>query len=82
MQWTFGAGRGGETMGKIVWTALKYGSISACGVILFRLTTLYAAAERGYQAVGGEAVFLLLPVLYWVGEAIVRDLFQNLVDKQ
>ncbi len=69
-------------MGKIVCTVLKYGSISACGVILFCLTALYAAAERGYQTVGGEAVFLLLPVLYWVGKAVVRDSFQDLVDKQ
>ena len=37
----------------------------------------YALQERGYYAVGGEALALLLPVLYYVTATTVRDVIRE-----
>ena len=49
-------------------TVLKYAIITMCGLILFTLANDSANAERISNSVGGEAVFVLLPVLWWVIE--------------
>ena len=39
--------------------------------------TAYALRERGYHAVGGEALALLLPVVYYCAAATVRDIIED-----
>lgn len=54
-------------------TILKYLYITIIGLGLYCLTSDMATAQRGYQAVGGEAVFLLLPLLWGLVERIATD---------
>lgn len=54
-------------------TVLKYAIITMCGLILFTLANDSANAERISNSVGGEAVFVLLPVLWWVVERSIKD---------
>ncbi len=54
-------------------TVLKYAIITMCGLILFTLANDAANAERISNSVGGEAVFVLLPVLWWVVERSIKD---------
>ena len=54
-------------------TVLKYAIITMCGLILFTLANDAANAERISNSVGGEAVFVLLPVLWWVVERSRKD---------
>ena len=46
---------------------LKYALLTACGCVLFYVGNRIATVRRGYAAIGGEMVFLLLPVFYQVG---------------
>ena len=62
---------------EIVRGSMKYGALTVCGVLLFRLTAAYALAKRGYYAVGGEALALLLPVLYYVAAVMIRDIIKD-----
>ena len=48
---------------RVAETLLKYAIITMCGLILFTLANDAANAERISNSVGGEAVFVLLPVL-------------------
>lgn len=52
---------------------IKYAVVAAVGVLLYMLASDYAFAQRGYKAVGSEAVFILLPLIYYIGLALVRD---------
>lgn len=54
-------------------TVLKYAIITMCGLILFMLANDAANAERISNSVGGEAVLVLLPVLWWVIERTIKD---------
>ena len=54
-------------------TVLKYAIITMCGLILFTLAIDCAYAERISKSVGGEAVFVLLPVLWWIIEGTIKD---------
>lgn len=54
-------------------TVLKYAIITMCGLIIFTLANDAANAERISNSVGGEAVFVLLPVLWWVVERSIKD---------
>ena len=54
-------------------TVLKYAIITMCGLILFTLANDSANAERISNSVGGEAVFVLLPVLWWIIEGTIKD---------
>ena len=40
----------------VAFAVLKYAALTAAGVLLFRWGQGYALAERGYKAIGGEAV--------------------------
>ena len=55
-------------------TVAWYVFLTVAGVLLSKAGAAYALRERGYYAVGGEAVFLLLPVLYCLAAAVVRDM--------
>lgn len=54
-------------------TVLKYAIITMCGLILFTLANDAANAERISNSVGGEAVFVPLPMLWWVVERTIKD---------
>lgn len=58
---------------RVAETLLKYAIITMCGLILFTLANDSANAERISNSVGGEAVFVLLPVLWWIIEGTIKD---------
>lgn len=45
---------------------IKYILLTAAGVALFLLANHAATISRGYDAIGGEGAFILLPVLWWL----------------
>ena len=55
------------------WAVAWYVFLVVAGVLLYKLGAAYALRERGYYAVGGEALALLLPVLYYCAAVMVRD---------
>lgn len=59
-------------------TVAKYVILTVCGVVLYREAAVCALAERGYRALGGEASFLLLPVIYYAVSTTVRDFIDDL----
>ena len=59
------------------WTVAWYVFLTVAGVLLYKLGAAYALRERGYHAVGGEALALLLPVLYYCAAATVRDIIED-----
>lgn len=59
------------------WTVTWYVFLTVAGVLLYKLGAAYAMRERGYFAVGGEALALLLPVVYYCAEATVRDIIED-----
>ncbi len=64
------------------WTVAWYTFLTLAGVVLYTVGAVYALRERGYYAIGGEALALLLPVLYYVAAAIVRDFVQDSTDRR
>ena len=58
-------------------TVAWYAVLTVAGVLLYKLGAAYALRERGYFAVGGEALTLLLPVFYYCAEAMVRDIIKD-----
>ena len=60
-----------------VWTVAWYAFLTVAGVLLYKLGAAYALRERGYYAVGGEALALLLPVFYYCAAATVRDITKD-----
>ena len=59
------------------WTVAWYAFLAVAGVLLHKLGAAYALRERGYYAVGGEALALLLPVLYYVAAAMVQNIIKD-----
>lgn len=59
------------------WAVAWYVFLAVAGVLLYKLGAAYAMRERGYYAVGGEALALLLPVLYYVAAVIVQDIVRD-----
>ena len=51
----------------------KYALLTGGGVLLYILAAKYALAERGYFAMGGEGLLLLLPVFHSLIKAVLRD---------
>lgn len=51
-----------------------YGFLTAAGVLLYMAGAAYTTRQRGYYALGGEALALLLPVLYCTVARTVRDI--------
>ncbi len=58
-------------------TVAWYAVLTVAGVLLYKLGAAYALRERGYYAVGGEALALLLPVMYYVAAAVIRDIVKG-----
>lgn len=52
---------------------MKYAILTLAGIGLFRVLSAVACAERGYFAVGGEVFALLLPVIWYLLENVLRD---------
>lgn len=59
-------------------TVAKYAVLTLIGFALFRAAAVYALAERGYRAVGGEALFLLLPVIWYALSTTIRDTIRDI----
>lgn len=53
-------------------TVVKYAVLTVCGILLYVLASRYALTVRGYSAIGGEGLLLLLPVIYGLAEAVIR----------
>ena len=49
---------GSTLTANVVFAVLKYAALTAAGVLLFHWGQGYALAERGYKAIGGEALLL------------------------
>lgn len=47
---------GSTLTANVAFAVLKYAALTAAGVLLFRWGQGYALAERGYKAIGGEAL--------------------------
>lgn len=60
------------------WRVAWYALLTVAGVLLYRVGAVYALRQRGYYAVGGEAVALLLPVFYWLVSTLIRDFLRDL----
>ena len=60
-----------------VWAVARYALLTVAGILLYKAGAAYALQERGYYAVGGEVLALLLPVLYCVAAAIIRDIVRE-----
>lgn len=52
---------------------LKYAALSVLGMVLYFVGTKIAYVERGYFAMGGETLVLLLPVFYYIVSTMVHD---------
>ena len=63
------------------WTVAWY-MLTVAGVLLYKLGAAYAMRERGYYAVGGEALALLLPVVYYCAAATIRDIVRDMRDRR
>lgn len=63
------------------WTVAWYAFLTVAGVLLYKLGAAYALRERGYYAVGGEALALLLPVFYYCAAATIRDIVRDVKDR-
>ena len=74
---TRGAGQARRSAARLILTVAKYTGLTLAGIILFRAGAAYALTERGYSAVGGEAVALLLPVLWYLISQTVRDFIKD-----
>lgn len=61
-------------------TVAKYAALTLIGFVMFRAAAVYALAERGYRAVGGEALFLLLPVVWYALSTTIRDTIRDIRD--
>lgn len=62
-------------------TALKYIGLTIAGAVLFGVGSVYAYAERGYWAIGGEVFSLFTPLIYWMILQTIRDVFNLFVNE-
>ena len=63
------------------WTVAWYAFLTLAGVLLYKAGAAYALRERGYFAVGGEGLALLLPVFYYCAAATIRDIVRDVKDR-
>ncbi len=64
------------------WIVAWYTFLTVAGVLLYKQGAACALRERGYPAVGGEALALLLPVLYYYGTTIIWDVVWDMKDRR
>lgn len=62
------------------WTVAWYALLTMAGGLLYKVGAALALRQRGYFAVGGEVVALLLPVLYYAMSTTVRDIVRDMRD--
>ena len=60
------------------WAVAWYVFLLAAGIALYRAGAVWALEQRGYYAVGGEALMILLPVVFFVTWTTVRDTIRDL----
>ena len=60
------------------WAVAWYVFLLAAGIALYRAGAVWALEQRGYYAVGGEALMILLPVVFFVTWTTVRDMIRDL----
>ena len=58
--------------------ALELAAVLLVTALTFAWGIRAAQAERGYEAVGGEYMFLLLPVIYYTGKQTILDWIADL----
>lgn len=63
------------------WAVAWYVFLAVAGVLMYKLGAAYALRERGYYAVGGEGLALLLPVFYYCAAATIRDIVRDVKDR-
>ena len=63
---------------KVALIVAKYAFLLAVGVVLFKQANAYAYAQRGYEAIGGEGFFLLLPLLWYLITTTIRDTVRDM----
>lgn len=57
---------------------VKYAILTLLGIWLYRLGADYALQQRGYFAVGGEVLALLLPFIYYAASRTLKDTFADM----
>ena len=57
-------------------TIVKYAILIVAGVWLYLLGSEYGYQHRGYSALGGEFLALLLPFFYWAISSTVREVIE------
>lgn len=49
-----------------------YKVLTVAGVALFAAANAWVTSQRGYWAVGGEALFLALPAYVWMARIVIE----------
>lgn len=57
---------------------IKYAIITICGVILFLVLNQASNKERVVASIGGEGVFFILPLIWWIVERIFKDFINEI----
>ena len=57
---------------------IKYVIITICGVILFLVLNQTANKERVIASIGGEGVFIILPLIWLLIERIFKDFIKEI----
>ena len=61
-----------------IMTALFYIVITCASVAMFIDANAYATRSRGYAGVGGEIIFLLMPVFVYIIPHVISDTIEYL----
>lgn len=59
------------------WAVARYVFLTAAGILLYKAGAAYAMRERGYSAIGGEVLALLLPLLYYVMATTIKGFVRD-----
>ena len=59
----------------------RYAFLTVAGILLYTIGAEYALRERRYFAVGGEALALLLPELYYLFAKTIRVFVWDMEDR-
>lgn len=54
--------------------AAEFFAVLIVTALIFAKSRDYALAWRGYEAVGGEFMLLLLPIIYYTAKRIITDI--------
>lgn len=53
--------------------AVEHVAVLTATAVMFIKAAAFAAMQRGYFAIGGEFMLLLLPIIYYVAKREIRD---------